>query len=87
MIHSLLEALLQLIRPSLVQVTRVRIQVEFEANRDGDLLDHRTFDLRMPNACTLQYDAAGIFIRRMLEDHGIEPRQSAHENADAGSLL
>jgi hypothetical protein len=86
-LHNLLEALLQVIRPSLVQVTRVRLQVEFKANRDGDLLDPRTFDLRMPNVCTLQYDAAGIFIRRMLEDHGIEPRQPAHEKADVGSLF
>ena len=86
-LHSLLGALLQVIRPSLVQVTRVRLQVEFEPNRDGDPLEPRTFDLRVPNACTLQEDAAGILIRRMLEDHGIEPRRLAHEKTDGGSLL
>ena len=86
-LHGLLEALFQVIRGSLVQVTRVRLQVEFEPNRDGNALVPRTFDLRMPNSCTLQEDAAGILIRRMLEDHGIEPRQPAHEKADVGSLL
>jgi hypothetical protein len=86
-LYSLLGPLLQIIRPTLVQVTRARLQVEFEPNRDGDRLEPCTFDLRVPNACSLQDDAAGILIQRMLEDHGIEPRQPAHEKADVGSLL
>jgi hypothetical protein len=86
-LHSFLEVLLQAIRPSLVQVTRVHLHVEFESNLDGHQLEPCTFDLRMPNACTLQQDAAGILIRRMLEDHGIEPSQPADEKSDVGSLL
>jgi len=86
-LHCLLGSLLQNVRPTLAQVTRVRLQVEFEPNRDGDRLEPRTFDLRVPNACTLQDDAAGILIQRLLEDHGIEPRQPAQAKADVGSLL
>jgi hypothetical protein len=86
-LHGLLVALLQAVRTSLMQVTRVRLQVEFEPNPNGDRLESRTFDLRTPNACTLQDDAAGILIRRLLEDHDIEPRQPAQEKADVDSLL
>jgi len=85
-LHNLMEVLLQVIPQSLVQVTRVRLQVEFEANLHGTRLEPRTFDLRTPNACTLQEDAAGLLIRRMLEDHDIEPRQPTGETADVALL-
>jgi hypothetical protein len=86
-LQGLLQALLHVIPPSLVQATRVRLQVEFDSDPVIGELAPRTFDLRMPNVCTLQEDPADIVIRRMLEDHGIGPLQPSHETANVGLLF
>ena len=86
-LHRRLQAMLHGIRPSLLQVERIRTYVEFEQDADGKRLEPCTFDLRTPNSCNLKDDARGVLIQRMLEDHGVELRQPTEEPADVAKLF
>jgi hypothetical protein len=77
-----IEAVTAGIRPTLRKVARVGCRVTFERSAEDKRIKTRSFELAWPNSCSLQNDAHGILIQRMLGDHGIEPRQREGDGAD-----
>ena len=86
-LYAPIRAILESVPPSMRQVVRVRIAVEFEQNADGDRLKPCMFDVRTPNSCNLTDDTRGALIQRMLEDHGFEPRRPASETTNGGQAI
>lgn len=59
---------------SLLKVDRIEMLVTFDL--DGNAMQPKTrrFTITSPNSCSLELDAHGLVIERMLSDHGIEPK-------------
>ena len=64
------------------KVARVGCRVTFEMKSSEDRAKTRNFDVAWPNSCSLQNDAHGILIQRMLADHGIVPKRPDGESGD-----
>ena len=67
---------------SLLKVARVGMRVAFEPDSSEKQRKPRSFELVWPNSCSLQNDAHGVLIQRMLADLGIEPRRPTGETSD-----
>lgn len=67
---------------SLRKVARVGCRVTFELNPSEERAKTRSFEVAWPNSCSLQNDAHGILIQRMLADHGIEPKRLEGDGGD-----
>ena len=70
------------LEPSLLKVARVGIRVAFESGPSDRQQKPRSFELAWPNSCSLQNDAHGVLIQRMLVDLGIEPRRPTGDRSD-----
>lgn len=81
-LHRRLEAATAGIEPSLLKVARVGIRVAFESGPSDRQQKPRSFELAWPNSCSLQNDAHGVLIQRMLVDLGIEPRRPTGDRSD-----
>ena len=52
-----------------------QIEVVADIGESGtDKTKRKRFRVTHPNSCTLKYDKAGILLRHMLEESGIEPK-------------
>ena len=63
------------VRSSLAKVWRVGIRVTFETEPNDKNPKRRSFELVMPNSCSLRPDDYSVRIQQMLLDHAIEPKQ------------
>ncbi len=67
---------------TLCKVARIGCRVTFE-KKPADRRDKtRSFELAWPNSCSLQNDAHGILIQRLLTDHGIEPKRPVGDRSN-----
>lgn len=70
------------IPPTLCKVARIGCRITFEKKPGEERVKTRSFELAWPNSCSLQIDAHGILIQRMLADHGIEPHRQIGDGDD-----
>lgn len=77
-----IEAIMAGIPTTLCKVARIGCRVTFEQKPREERAKTRSFDLAWPNSCSLQNDAHGIAIQRLLSDHGIEPKKADSDSGD-----
>lgn len=74
-LNSRVEIAMSDVRPTMRKVARVGCRVTFVMRPGEARAKTRSFEVTWPNSCSLQNDAYGNLIQRMLVDHGIEPKQ------------
>jgi hypothetical protein len=84
-LHQRLAAATRGISPSLVKVARVGLRAVFNANANETRTKQRSFELAWPNSCSINNDALGNVLQRMLTDHGIEPKSPPKETTDGAN--
>jgi hypothetical protein len=81
-LYRRIEAVTAGIPRTLCKVARVGCRVTFEKRPEDQRNRTRSFEVAWPNSCSLQNDAHGILIQRLLTDHGIEPKRTSVGSAD-----
>jgi hypothetical protein len=77
-----IEAATSDVHATLRKVARVGCRATFELKPGEERAKTRNFEIAWPNSCSLQNDAHGILIQRLLADHDIEPKRPTGDDGD-----
>jgi hypothetical protein len=78
-IFDLLDKMANVIPLTQMALTQVGIKVTFAHNPTSRKASTHSFDISLPNSCSLKHDGRDGIIRKMLADSSIEPREQVKD--------